>query len=55
MAALPPRVPIVAIMSLATAWSAISPFGLSLDPDGAGDREGLRRHVASAVARLVAP
>ncbi len=54
-AVLPSRVLIVAIMSLATAWSAISPFGPSLDPDGAGDREGLRRLVASAIARLVAP
>ncbi|POX58761.1 TetR family transcriptional regulator [Streptomyces sp. Ru62] len=43
---------LTAIMALATAWSAISPFGPTLDPDAANDADRLREDVKRAVALL---
>ncbi|MFC9285108.1 TetR family transcriptional regulator [Streptomyces sp. NPDC057052] len=40
------------IMALATAWSAASPFGPTLDPEAVDRPEGLREDVARAVALL---
>lgn len=40
------------IMTLATAWSAANPFGLSLDPEAAKRPAVLRRHLAEAVRLL---
>ncbi len=47
--AFPPAFVITAIMTLATAWSAVSPFGPALDPEGTGDPAGLRASIMRAV------
>jgi AcrR family transcriptional regulator len=52
--AFPPGFLVVAIMSLATAWSASNPFGPSLDPDAAKNPVALRATIAEAVRRLAA-
>jgi AcrR family transcriptional regulator len=44
----PPAVLLTSIMTLATAWSAVSPFG-SLDPDAADHPEELRDSIAAIV------
>ena len=49
----PPSFLLVAIMALATAWTAANPFGPSLDPEARGDPAALRRHIAAAVRLLV--
>ncbi|CAM5405817.1 TetR family transcriptional regulator [Streptomyces fumanus] len=46
---------LTSIMALATAWSSLSPFGPTLDPDAARDMDRLREDVGRAVARLAAP
>jgi hypothetical protein len=43
---------VTAIMALATAWTAASPFGQSLDPDAATRPVALRESIAEAV-RLI--
>lgn len=49
---LPPAFLLTAIMTLATAWTPVSPFGLTLDPDAATDPAALRADVVTAVGRL---
>lgn len=49
---LPPAFLLTAIMTLATAWTPASPFGLSLDPDAARDPAALRVSVVTAIRRL---
>jgi hypothetical protein len=51
--ALPPSFLLIAIMALATAWSAANPFGLPVAPSAADNTAELREHIASA-ARLLA-
>jgi hypothetical protein len=43
---------VTAVMALATAWTAASPFGQSLDPDAATRPVALRESIAEAV-RLI--
>jgi len=43
---------LTAILALATAWTAASPFGPSLDPDAAKRPAALRENIADAV-RLI--
>jgi len=40
-------------MTLATAWTAASPFGPSLAPESAEHPDELRKNVAAAVAAIV--
>jgi hypothetical protein len=47
--AFPPVFLLTAIMALATAWSAASAFGPSIDPDAANRPAVLRKHIAAAV------
>jgi len=46
---------ITAIMTLATAWTAASPFGSSFQPETAKQRNKLREDIAEAVRLLAAP
>ncbi|MFF8593870.1 TetR/AcrR family transcriptional regulator [Streptomyces sp. NPDC015220] len=46
---------LTAIMAIATAWSAASPFGPTLDPDAPNQPEALREEVSKAVALLAGP
>lgn len=48
----PPDFLLTAIMSLGTAWSAVSPFGRSLDPNLGERSAALRKCVVEAVALL---
>ena len=48
----PPNFLVVAVMSLATAWSAASPFGPSVNPKAAERPAALREKVVEAVRRL---
>jgi AcrR family transcriptional regulator len=50
--ALPPAFLITVIMTIATAWTAASPFGLTLAPDAAKDQAALRANVVAAVQRI---
>jgi AcrR family transcriptional regulator len=50
--AFPPRFLLIAVMSLATAWSVASPFGPSVDPKAAERPAALRKSVAEAVRLL---
>jgi AcrR family transcriptional regulator len=50
--AFPPGFLMTAIMVLAAGWSAGSPFGPALDPDGTKDQQRLREMIAAAIARL---
>lgn len=52
---LPPAFLLTAIMTLATAWTQASPFGLALDPDAAKDPAALRAGVVAAIGRLTDP
>jgi AcrR family transcriptional regulator len=45
----PPAVLLTSIMTLATAWSAVSPFGASLNPEAADHPEELRDSIAAIV------
>jgi hypothetical protein len=49
----PPGFLLTTIMALATAWSAVSPFGPSLDPEAANHPAALRQHIADAVDLIV--
>jgi AcrR family transcriptional regulator len=51
----PPSFLLTAVMTLATAWTAASPFGASLDPDSVKGLAELRQRVADAVALLSKP
>jgi AcrR family transcriptional regulator len=46
---------LTAISALATAWTAVNPFGPSLDPDALNRPAALRRDIAEAVRLLSAP
>lgn len=50
-----PNFLLTAIMSLATAWSALSPFGPVLDPASLADPVRLRQNIADAVALIASP
>jgi AcrR family transcriptional regulator len=50
--AFPPAFLLTTIMTLATAWAAAAPYGLSFDPHAANRPEALRRHIVEAVRRL---
>jgi AcrR family transcriptional regulator len=50
--AFPPRFLLIAVMTLATAWSAAGPFGPSLDPKAAERPEALRESIMEAVRLL---
>lgn len=45
----PPAFLLTSIMTLATAWSAVSPFGTSLNPEAADHPEELRDSIAAIV------
>jgi hypothetical protein len=45
----PPAFLMTTVLTLATAWSAASPFGTSIDPDAARDPSALRKKIADAV------
>ncbi|HEU0165054.1 MAG TPA: TetR family transcriptional regulator [Thermomicrobiales bacterium] len=51
----PPEFLVTAIMTLATAWSAASPFGATLDPESLRQPEELRRRIGAAIASIAAP
>ncbi|MDR1074995.1 MAG: TetR family transcriptional regulator [Xanthomonadaceae bacterium] len=51
--AFPPEFLLTVVMTLATAWTAANPFGLSLEPDAIQDRDKLKKRIAAAV-RLIA-
>ncbi|MGC1304340.1 MAG: TetR family transcriptional regulator [Caulobacteraceae bacterium] len=51
----PPTFLITAIMALATAWTAVNPFGASLDAAALEHVDVLRNGIVHAVERLVAP
>jgi len=51
--AFPPDFLLTVIMTLATAWTAASPFGPSLAPKSAEHPDELRKNVAAAVAAIV--
>jgi AcrR family transcriptional regulator len=51
-AALPPDFLLIAVMRLATAWSAASPFGPSVDPKAAERPAALRKCLIEAVRLL---
>jgi AcrR family transcriptional regulator len=48
----PPDFLLIAVLSLATAWSAASPFRSPLDPEAAGRRPALREGLVRAVRLL---
>lgn len=48
----PPGFVLTAIMAIATAWTAVSPFGMAYHPAAAGQLAALREDVATAV-RLI--
>jgi AcrR family transcriptional regulator len=48
----PPGFLLTAIMSLATAYSAASPFGPALDPDALSRPDELRKNIANAVRAI---
>jgi hypothetical protein len=50
--AFPPAFLLIAVMSLATAWSVASPFELSLDPNAAERPDALRESLIEAVRLL---
>jgi AcrR family transcriptional regulator len=50
--AFPPEFLLTTTMVLATAWSAVSPFGPSLAPGAADRPAALREHIADAVRRI---
>ncbi|WP_217593804.1 TetR/AcrR family transcriptional regulator [Cohnella sp. GbtcB17] len=50
---LPPPFLLTAIMTIATSWASTNPFGPSLNPEAAKDRDALRASVAGAVERLI--
>jgi AcrR family transcriptional regulator len=50
--AFPPDFLLIAVMSLATAWSAASPFGPSLNPTAAERPAALRKSIMEAVRLL---
>jgi AcrR family transcriptional regulator len=50
--AFPPHFLLIAVMSLATAWSAAGPFGPSLDPKAAERPAALRESIIEAVRLL---
>ena len=51
-AAFPPHFLLIAVMTLATAWSAAGPFGPSLDPKAAECPAALRESLSEAVRLL---
>jgi len=51
-AAFPPDFLMIALMALATAWTAANPFGPSLDPEGLKRTNVLRRNISEAVRIL---
>jgi AcrR family transcriptional regulator len=51
--AFPPDFLLTAVMTLATAWSAVSPFGPSLAPESAEHPDTLRANIARAVGLIV--
>ncbi len=53
-AAFPPAFLLTVIMAISTAWTAVNPFGSTLDPEGAGDPSALRQRVSDVVRLLVA-
>lgn len=53
--AFPPAFLLTVIMTISTAWTAVSPFGPSFDPEGAADIAALRRRVAEVVRLLIQP
>ncbi|MHC1481282.1 TetR family transcriptional regulator [Frateuria aurantia] len=50
--ALPPEFLLTIVMTLATAWTAANPFGLSLEPDAVKNHDLLKERIASVV-RLI--
>jgi AcrR family transcriptional regulator len=50
--AFPPHFLLTAVLSLATAWSAASAFGLSLGPTAAEGQAALRKNISDAVRLL---
>jgi AcrR family transcriptional regulator len=50
--AFPPRFLVAALMSLATAWSAASPFGRALDANATAQPAALRESIVEAVRLL---
>ncbi|MDR3482890.1 MAG: TetR family transcriptional regulator [Burkholderiaceae bacterium] len=49
----PPEFLLTVVMTLATAWTAANPFGLSLEPEAIQNSGMLKRHITAAV-RLIA-
>jgi len=51
----PPSFLITAILSLSTAWTSASPFGMALDAKAVENPKALRKKIARAVGILIAP
>ena len=51
----PPEFLLTLIITLASAWTAANPLGMSIAPDAAAKRASLRAAIASAVQRLCMP
>jgi AcrR family transcriptional regulator len=50
--AFPPAFILTTVMTLATAWTAVNPYGTSLDPDAPKDPHTLRKHIVELVSQL---
>jgi AcrR family transcriptional regulator len=51
----PPDFLLTLIVTLASAWTAANPFGISITPDAAAHRASLRRAIEDAVRKLCMP
>jgi AcrR family transcriptional regulator len=51
----PPDFLLTLIVTLASAWTAANPFGISITPDAAAHRVSLRRAIEDTVRKLCAP
>jgi len=51
-ATFPPAFLLTTVMTLATAWTAANPFGLSLNPDAAKDAKALRKNIIEVVKMI---
>jgi AcrR family transcriptional regulator len=51
----PPAVLLSAITAIASAWTAINPFGSAIDPNAMKHRKALRKAIVQVVERVVKP
>jgi len=51
--AFPPEFLLTVVMTLATAWTAANPFGMSLEPEAIKNRDTLKKRIVAAI-RIIA-